>query len=340
MQDAASGSKDSLEFQHVYVQLETVRSDVTKSNKPYFELTLVDATAKSKIKIWSDTAAFEFCKSCQVAESCELEGRFFVNDFGLNVLEPRLRRLSDEEKDAFFSGTAEQQQRIEIDWAYVTGVVEQMEDSRLRLVTSLALQQFEKKWKRAAAARSYHHARRGGLIEHTSQMMRCAKALAPLYQEVHEDLLCAGVLFHDIGKLVENDLGAEGFAIQQTRTGELIGHISIGIEMVNKLWHEAEQSEPELFKEAQPSSLVLRDYLLHLIASHHGEMAFGSPVIPKMPEAWLLHYIDNIDAKIEILRGSYARGMTNDAGFFEAQRPLTGFIARPLNELTGQNEQE
>lgn len=88
----------------------------------------------------------------------------------------------------------------------------------------------------------------------------------------------------------------------------MIGHISLGIEVANALWREGEATEGKTWAELKPASEELRDHLLHLIASHHGTKEFGSPVAPKTPEAFLLHHIDNIDAKMEMLRLSYARG--------------------------------
>jgi 3'-5' exoribonuclease len=93
-------------------------------------------------------------------------------------------------------------------------------------------------FRRAAAARNYHHARRGGLVEHTAQMMRAAIALAAVYPRLNRDLLLAGVLFHDAGKVWENNVAKTGFGIEHSERGELIGHISLGLELVNDLWRQ------------------------------------------------------------------------------------------------------
>jgi 3'-5' exoribonuclease len=165
-------------------------------------------------------------------------------------------------------------------------------------------------------------------------MLRVAQALAPLYAEVDNDLLCAGVIFHDIGKLWENDTGEKGFASVPSRRGELLGHISLGIEVANALWREVEAAEGANWGELQPSSEEVRDHLLHLIASHHGTKEFGSPVAPKTPEAFLLHHIDNIDAKMEMLRLSYARAKEEGTGLLEAHRPLEGPLPWPMSGKT------
>jgi 3'-5' exoribonuclease len=315
----------------IWVQIETLRQGRTQNDKPFFDLEVVDANGKAKFKIWSDSPAYDKCHDLENGDFCELSGRFFINNFGLNVSRPTLRALGDGEIENFLQGSPEAAKLNQENWDFVTGVFSGLKEPRLREVSLLALKSLEKKWRRAAAARTYHHARRGGLLEHTSQMLRCAVALAPLYREVCPDLLYCGVLFHDVGKLWENDYPDRGFVSKPNRRGELLGHISIGIEIVNRFWNQAREANGELFADTvQPSSELVRDHLLHLIASHHGEMEYGSPVTPRTPEAWLLHHIDNIDAKMEMLRCTYTEKDEVVPGLFERRPPLTGMMASPL----------
>src|SRR5204863_8073579 len=131
---------------------------------------------------------------------------------------------------------------------------------------------------------SNHHARRGGLVEHVAQMLRAATALSDAYPQLNRDLLAAGVLFHDAGKLWENGLPPDGFVMPFDERGELLGHIAIGIELVNALWRKLLGTAEALgWSELQPISEDVRLHLLHLIAAHHGELQFGSPVPPKTP---------------------------------------------------------
>lgn len=316
----------------IFVQLENVRHSHTQNGKPFYDLDVVDSRKKVRLKIWADTDAFDFCSNAKNGELCELSGRFFTNQFGLNIERPRLRYLDDGESALLLAGSEESQVKQAEDWHFLQNTFLELPESPLRAVALLSLELHEKKWKRAAAARTYHHARRGGLLEHTSQMLRCAVALAPLYDEVTPALLYCGVLFHDIGKLWENDYPEHGFISQPNRRGELIGHISVGIEVVNKLWHQAVEQNPSLFSpETKPSPDLLRDHVLHLIASHHGQMEFGAPVTPRTPEGWLLHHIDNIDAKIEMLRCAYAEKEEVVPGLYEIRRPLEGMPAKPLS---------
>src|SRR5260370_5336777 len=125
-------------------------------------------------------------------------------------------------------------------------------------------------------------------------MMRIALSIATHYPELNVDLLIGGVLFHDSGNLWENQYPESGFIMGYDERGELMGHISIGLELVNSLWRKLSAENANAWKDLAPASEDVRLHLLHLIGAHHGEAQFGSPVSPKTPEAMALHYIDNL----------------------------------------------
>jgi 3'-5' exoribonuclease len=183
------------------------------------------------------------------------------------------------------------------------------------------------RFRRAAAARRLHHARRGGLVEHTAQMMRAASALAAVYPGLNRDLLLVGTLLHDCGKLWETCPPENGFSPPFDPLGELLGHIPIGIELANHLWRSLPLGD---WRDLEPGSEEVRRHLLHLIAAHHGALEFGSPVVPKTPEAWALHHIDNLDAKLEVLDAGYRTAAQVGPGIFERVRPLTAEFVAPL----------
>jgi 3'-5' exoribonuclease len=315
----------------VPAQIAELRPGKTQGNKPFFDIVLADATHQIRLKIWSDSPAFVFCETAKPGDFVQISGRFYRNQYGVNAESPHFDLLADAGVELLLAGSEQRRAKLEGDWELIHQTVAAFRDPRLRLVAQLSLEQLEKKWRRAAAARGFHHARRGGLVEHTAQMMRCALALAPLYPEVSSDLLCSGVLFHDAGKLWENDYPDEGFVSPVNRTGELLGHIVIGIELANRHWREAREKDPDVFEDpALPPSDLVRDHLLHLIAAHHGSREFGSPVTPRTPEAWLLHHIDNIDAKIEMLRCTYLEKPEIAPGLYDIRRPLEGHAAKPL----------
>ena len=168
-------------------------------------------------------------------------------------------------------------------------------------------------------------------MEHVAQMLRAALALSAVYPELNRDLLASRVLFHDCGKLWENCYVADGFVMPYDERGELLGHITIGIELVNRLWRMIlESPESSAWEMLTPATEQVRLHLLHLLAAHHGELQFGSPVWPKTPEAAALHYIDNLDAKLEMMKESYQTSAALSASVVERRRPLPAALVRPL----------
>lgn len=164
------------------------------------------------------------------------------------------------------------------------------------LVSELLLgSDFLSRFANAPAARSMHHAFIGGLIEHTLSMVAIAHTLIKHYRYVNKDLLISGTLLHDMGKVAEYT--TEG-SFDFTDDGRLVGHIVRAITMV-----EAAAAKINF----PPSELR---HLIHLIASHHGTMEWGSPVVPKTIEAVLLHQIDLLDSRVQ---GFYEH-LNSDAG--------------------------
>jgi 3'-5' exoribonuclease len=306
----------------VSCQLVRSRENVTKAGKPYLDIEITDGTATEKFKIWEDSEAYESFHDLEDGDCVRLDGSFWRNQYGLNVDRMRVRRLEKQEMTELFAGTPERRAALERDWQDVVAMVEAMVDPRLRMLCQTYLQEYGEKFKRAAAAR-------GGLLEHTSQMMRAGAALATVYTTLNWDLVRAGLLFHDCGKLWEMDYQPQGFISPITTIGELLGHITIGIELVNKLWRGLE-ANPDFTAPTQPPRELVREHLLHLIASHHGLKEYGAPVTPRTPEGWMLHHIDNIDAHLEMLNMTYAEKAQLAPGIYEHRRPLEGRAVAPL----------
>jgi 3'-5' exoribonuclease len=316
----------------VHAQVEAITKKETRDLKPFWELTVADAQGKMTLRAWSDSPNFPFCSELAAGMFLEVAGEFTVSaNYGLDSKKWTVRHLKEAERDALLAGTPEARDKQAADYEFIAQSVGAIGDPRLRALGELFLHDFGEKFRRAAAARNNHHARRGGLVEHTAQMMRAALALCGVYTQLNQDLLVAGVLFHDCGKLWENGLPESGFAVQYDERGELLGHIAIGAEVANALWRKlAATEEAKAWAALQPPSEDVRMHLLHLIIAHHGELQFGSPAVPKTPEAQALHYIDNLDAKMEMFATGYEKSAALAPRIFEKIWPLPGNLVTPL----------
>ena len=146
-----------------------------------------------------------------------------------------------------------------------------------------------------------HHSYIGGLLEHTHNMLRVATALLPLYPEVQADLVLAGIFLHDIGKTEELSYD---MAFSYTDSGQLIGHISKSFVMINQ------KADALRSKGTQIDQTVL-DAIGHIILSHHGQYEFGSPKLPATAEAFMVYYIDDMDAKLNQVISSIENDMSD-----------------------------
>src|ERR1700736_4899926 len=318
----------------VHVQVESAAPRLTREQQPYCELSLADACDRMTLRVWSDHPAYKTCSALSGEEFIELTGEFYQHSqFGLEARKWTVRPLTEQEKNELLQGPADLRAKQASDWDFILRTCSAIADPRLRLLCETFLKEWGDRFKRTAAARNYHHARRGGLVEHSAQMMRVALAIAPLYPELNVDLLIAGVLFHDSGKLWENNFSESGFVMGYDERGELIGHISIGLELVNSLWRKLSAENAEAWKHFEPSSEDVRMHLLHLVGSHHGEMQFGSPVFPKTPEAMALHSIDNLDARLEMFAAGYLTAKPLADRIFDRVRPLPANLVKSLDKF-------
>jgi 3'-5' exoribonuclease len=317
-----------------HVQVESAAPKFTREQKPYCELSLADACDRMTLRVWSDHPAYKTCSALNSESFVELTGEFNSHSqYGLEAQKWTVRPLTAQEKNELLQGPAELRAKQSADWQFILETIPTVTDPRLRALCDAFVKDLGERFRRTAAARNYHHARRGGLVEHTAQMMRIALSIAPHYPELNVDLLIAGVLFHDSGKLWENQYPESGFVMGYDERGELIGHISIGLELVNSLWRRLSAENAESWKHFVPPSEDVRLHLLHLIGAHHGEKAFGSPVDPKTPEAMALHYIDNLDARLEMFAAGYLTAKPLAARIFDRVRPLPANLVVPLEKF-------
>ncbi len=319
------------------VQLQARVEKTTKGGKPYLELTLADSSGSFVLKVWSDSPLIGAAREWQEGAVVRLAGDWTQNQYGLNLANPKKPvLLGGAELADFLAGDPVLRAKQDHDWQTITASVGTIVDPRLRALAERFLSEHGARFRRSAAARRNHHARRGGLVEHVAQMMRAADALCGVYPQLNRDLMLAGVLFHDCGKLWENSYPEDGFSQTITLRGEMLGHIPLGIEVVNKLWRDlSEAPQARDWLALSPASEEVRLHLLHLVGSHHGQLEFGSPVLPRTPEAYALHYIDNLDAKLEMVKDGYAQAAEVAPGVRDRIFPLPAGLVAPLAPFAG-----
>lgn len=314
----------------LHVQVESRLEKTTSSGSPFFEVKLVDAGDSLLWRVFDNNPQFHDVAKLARNAFLQLAGQWVDGKYGLEPRQVQMRVLSEDETSTLLLGDPDLAARQQADYNDITAFIESIRDPRLLRLCLVFLERHGERFRRTGAARKNHHARRGGLVEHVAQMMRCAAAIAGVYPKLNRDLMIAGVLFHDCGKLWENVYAESGFTMPYSLTAEMLGHIPLGLELVNKLWREMMEQAAAEWTMLEPASESVRLHLLHLIAAHHGTYEFGSPVLPKTPEAIALHHVDNIDAKLEMFRRAYETGKELGPGIIEKFVPWPVNIVAPL----------
>ena len=318
-------------------QLQKCVTTITKSGKPYLQITLTDAIDQFSLKIWENLPQFSAMESIKLDSFLRLEGDWTQSQYGIDANRWQFRLLNEGEIQTFLIGDSTTSKIQTQDWNDILKFTTRINDPRLNQLCATFLDEHGEAFRRTAAARKNHHARRGGILEHVAQMMRSAIALCTVYPGLNQDLLIAGVLFHDCGKLWENTYPERGFTQPYDMQGEMLGHIPLGINFVDKLWEKMISicvETKEVWKKLTPSNEETRIHLLHLIASHHGTYEFGSPTLPRTPEAHILHHIDNIDAKYEMMKQAYQTAPELAPDIQEKQFPLPANLVKPLAHVS------
>jgi 3'-5' exoribonuclease len=273
--------KDSDQVRGQYL-VKSKRMGSTKKGDPFLSLTLSDRSGEIEARVWERASALSSLFS--EGDILEVEGAAgsYRGEIQLTLSDLKaVKELRD--PTLFIEATKQDITKMMLSLREVLRKIESPQIKSLieRFLNDPSFVQF---FKRAAAAKNFHHNTLGGLLEHTLSVCRLALLVAEHYPELNRDLLLAGAFLHDIGKVKE--LGA-GTSIDYTDEGRLIGHLSLGISMVD---------EKLAAMEGFPTDIALR--LKHLILSHHGEYEFGSPKKPAFLEAFALHLIDDLDAKM------------------------------------------
>jgi 3'-5' exoribonuclease len=258
-----------------------------KNGEVYLSLLLGDRTGELDAKMWDNVT--EVMDSFDRDDFVKIKGlvQVFHNRPQLTI--HKMRRMDESEIEFADYFPCSRRDPAEM-WRELRETVGTMGNPHLKALLEAMLDDpdIAERFRRAPAAKQIHHAFLGGLLEHVLSLCALARMTARHYGNVDFDLLLAGVVLHDIGKIHELNY-ERGFSY--SNDGQLLGHINIALRMVaDKL-----RALPDF-------PVPLRSLVEHMILSHHGQLEFGSPKLPLFPEALLLHYIDDMDSKMECMR--------------------------------------
>ena len=272
----------------------------TRTAKPYLSLILGDNTGQVEARVW-DLADARI--SVDFNKGDVVKVRACVNRFDgvLQLKVERLRKLSSGEFDRADLLPATTYDINEL-WAKLDAAVASFTNPHLQalLVAMLADPAVREAYREAPAAKQLHHAYLGGLLEHVVSLIGLADRVVPHYPMLMRDMVVTGVILHDIGKIHEL-AWSSGF--EYTLEGQLLGHIQIGAAMTEKAIDAMPDFPPRL-----------KTLVLHMILSHHGKLEFGSPKLPMIPEALMLNFLDDMDAKMQTLSGEFQKAARQGKG--------------------------
>ncbi len=292
----------------------------TKAGKPYLALTLMDRSGEIEARLWDNAERFD--EQAAVGNIIAVQGtaKSFRDQLQLTI--NSLRRVDEGSVPPADFMPASKYDVSEMR-AELLQLIDGITDAELKaLLNAVFQEQFLEQFITAPAAKRMHHAYLGGLIEHTLSVAGLAGKISDHYPELDRDLLLTGALLHDIGKTREFSYKTVPF--DYTSPGRLIGHLVIGCEMVR----QAAAAVPNL----APERL---DRLIHLVLSHHGRHEFGSPCLPMTMEAILLHYMDDMDAKMNYIGRLSEQVEENEYQWSDYQPLMERFLL-----LRGQDEKK
>jgi 3'-5' exoribonuclease len=268
----------------IYMYIKTSTKAVASNGKPFLTLILCDKTGEIEAKLWDVSEADEKIYSAEATVKVQGEVQNYRGRSQLKIRNIRITSDTDGVTKADLIQTAplSQEEMMET----ITQFIFEMRNPNIQRVTRHLIKKYQNEFLTFPAATKNHHEYMSGLAYHVVSMLGLAKAISTLYPSLNKDLLYAGVILHDLGKV--HELSGPVSTVY-TVEGNLLGHITI---MVNEVGKAAE----ELGIEAEEIMI-----LKHLILSHHGKAEWGSPKPPMVREAEVLHYIDNMDAKINMM---------------------------------------
>jgi 3'-5' exoribonuclease len=288
-------------------------SRTDKTGKPYLSLVLGDKSGTIVAKVWNDILK-KYPGPFVIGDFVGIKGQVdsYKQELQINVkyleteesIRSRGGDLSAFDPELLCQATPYDREAL---WQELWQLAETQIRPPIKDLVLKVLELYREEFLVCPAALRYHHPYLGGLLEHTWFVTRHALASLSIYPELNRDLVLAGAILHDLGKIKEL---ANPPAPERTVPGHLLGHIVLGWEMVRSAAHGLEFPDPTLLVQLE-----------HIILSHHGSMEFGSPILPKTREALLVNFLDDLDAKLKMM-SQHLESDTGEGDFTGYNRAL------------------
>ena len=281
-----------------YLIVRSAEQRASANGKNYLDMTLADKSGSINAKMWDGTVQPPLAGSIVKVRAT---GNEFNGRMQLRVEKSRAAESRDAVDMSTLIPCAPRDPKEMLDEG--VRAADHIADPDLRKITCELLDRAGDKLLTFPAAKQMHHAERGGLLHHTTTMLRAANAIMTVYPQLNASLLTAGVIVHDLAKIDEMDADTLGLVSDYSVDGKLIGHIVRGVVNI--------QLAAEKTKASPGKALLLQ----HMVLSHHGIPEYGSPLAPKFPEAEVLNTIDTLDARLYEMNEALSRAIPG--GFSE-----------------------
>lgn len=303
------------------------RSKISRTNKAFLDVDLADRTGQINGKVWDNVEALTELFQRGDVVKVKAEVTEFQSSKQFKVM--NIRAADDGDVYDLADLVKTSPYNAEELMAYLLARVGEIEDNNVKRLMDAFFDDevFREAFVTSAAARNLHHSYNGGLLEHTAKVLKTAVfASDTLYPgEVDRDLLIAGAILHDVGKIEELETKME---VGYSREGYLMGHISIGQALLQERAAKLGDFPRDLLSE-----------LVHIVIAHHGEKEWGSPVVPMTPEAMIIHMADNLDAKTQMALTSITEDLNEEEEFTQYHRTLQRhFFKSPRRAGLGERE--
>jgi len=317
-----AGFKENETFDRIFL-LKAISEHRTRKGKPF--LTLVFGTPEGDVEARAWDMGMSSLPSLDTGDPVSARGTAvsYMERIQLNV--ERIEKVTtgvDPRK--LYPSSHQTEAQLKEQYA---GCVKRIRDKKL--VSLFSVMEKDKQFMEAffisPAATTMHHARIGGLMEHSIGVCTLTDAVAEAHSWLNRDLLIAGSLLHDIGKVREYAITGD---FSFTMEGKLIGHINLGVEMFQSWLQQIPDFPARLSMDIQ-----------HIILSHHGQLEYGSPKLPATPEALVVHFADDLDAKLDMIKDA-SRDPDVEEAYVRGLRRMFQFSDNELSEQITEIQKE